>query len=87
MRGKECMEAKALKSNIRKTKVMISGKNYTDIERTGKWACVDCGKDVNSVKCIWCRRWVYKRERFILVHGFGLWISSQHTVKHGSGKW
>ena len=33
---KECMEAKGLKLNIGKTKVMVSGKNCCDVERLGK---------------------------------------------------
>ena len=36
LRWKECMEAKGLKMNIGKTKVMVSGTNCGDVERMGK---------------------------------------------------
>ena len=63
LRWKECMEAKGLKVNIGKTKVMVSGKNCGDIERTGKWPCAVCGKGVgsNSIQCTSCNGWVHKR--------------------------
>lgn len=63
LRWKECMETKGLKVNISKTKVMVSGKNCGDVERTGKWPCVVCGKGVgnNSVRCTGCGGWVHKR--------------------------
>ena len=43
------MEAKGLKMNIGKTKVMVSGKNCGDVERLGKWPCTVCGKGVGSI--------------------------------------
>ena len=36
LQRKECMEAKGLKMNIDKTKVMVSGMNCGDVERLGK---------------------------------------------------
>mgnify|MGYP007071599789 CR=1 FL=1 len=63
MRWKECMEAKGLKMNTGKTKVMVSGKNSGYVERLGKWPCSICGKGVgsNSIRCIGCSGWVHKR--------------------------
>jgi len=37
LRWKECMKVKGLKTNISKTKVVVSGKNYGNGEMTGKW--------------------------------------------------
>ena len=63
LRWKECMEAKGLKMNIGKTKVMVSGKNCGDVERLGKWPCTVCGKGVgsNSIRCAGCSGWVPKQ--------------------------
>jgi hypothetical protein len=77
------MEAKALKSNIRKTKVMIS-ENYADVERTGKWLRISCGKRVNSVQCKWRGEWALSATQV------QLWMNAcqgyKHTGKHGSQK-
>ena len=61
LRWKECMEAKGLKMNIGKTKVMVSGKNCGDVERLGKWSCTVCGKGVesNAIRCMGCSGWGY----------------------------
>ena len=48
LQWKECMEVKGLNMNIGKTKVMVSGKNYGDAERLGKWPCTVHGKGVGS---------------------------------------
>ena len=45
---KEYMEAKGLKVNIGKTKVMVSGKTCGEVEITGKWPCAVCRKGVWS---------------------------------------
>ena len=57
------MELKGLKVNIKKTKVMRSGKSGGEIVKTGRWPYVVCGKGVrtNSIQCIDCYGWVYKR--------------------------
>ena len=56
------MEAKGLKINIGKTKMMVSGKNCGDVERLGKWPCTVREKGVvnNSIRCMGCSRWVHK---------------------------
>ena len=56
LRWKECMEAKGLKVNTGKTKVMVSGKNCGDVERLGKLPCTVCGKGTgnNSIRCTGC---------------------------------
>ena len=41
-------EAKGSKINVNKTKVMVSGENCGDVERTGKWPCAVCGKCTRS---------------------------------------
>jgi len=60
---KECMEAKGLKVNIGKTKVMASGKACGEVERTGKWPCAVCrkGVGVNSIQCTMCAEWVHRK--------------------------
>ncbi|XP_065321248.1 uncharacterized protein LOC135928720 [Gordionus sp. m RMFG-2023] len=59
---KMTMEAKGLKMNASKTKVMIGGENLK-IEESGKWPCGVCGKGVarNSIQCTRCQKWVHKR--------------------------
>ena len=42
------MEAKGLKLNIGKTKVMVSGKNCG--ERMEKWPCTACRKGVGIIR-------------------------------------
>ena len=44
MRWKECTEAKGLKMNTGKTKVMVSGKNSGHAEKLGMWPKSICGK-------------------------------------------
>ena len=44
VRWKECIEAKGLKMNTGKTKVMVSGKNSSHAEKLGKWPKSICGK-------------------------------------------
>ena len=60
---KECMEAKGLKVNIEKTKVMVSGKGCGEVERTGKWPCAVCRNGVmaNSIQCTRCTEWVHRK--------------------------
>ena len=54
------MELKGLKINIKKTKVMRSGKSGGEIVKTGRWPCSVCGKGVgaNSIQCSDCCGWV-----------------------------
>ena len=60
---KACMEAKGLKVNIGKTKVMVGGEGSGAVEETGKFPCGVCGKGVarNSLKCTICAKWIHKR--------------------------
>lgn len=59
---KNSMEAKGLKVNVAKTKVMILGEDRNR-EETGKWPCGVCKKGVgsNSIECRTCKEWVHKR--------------------------
>ena len=49
------MQIKILKTNIGKRKVMVSEKNCSDVQRTGKCPCMACGKGVGIKpgQCIW----------------------------------
>ena len=66
---KVCMEAKGLKVNIGKTKVMYcQSKNSKNsvIHNSGKCPkcpCGMCGKGVerNSIQCVNCSEWIHKR--------------------------
>merc|ERR1712035_298602 len=62
-RWKEGMEAKGLRVNANKTKVMISIAGGDRVVAEGKWPCSICQKGVgrNSVMCKTCGRWVHKR--------------------------
>jgi hypothetical protein len=63
MKWKAGMEAKGLKVNVGKTKIMVGGEGTSDVEVSGKWPCGVCKKGVgsNSVQCIRCLRWVHKK--------------------------
>ena len=60
---KECMEAKGMRVNVGKTKVMMSGCKEGAIEKSGKWPCGVCSKGVgvNSIKCTKCQAWTHKK--------------------------
>ena len=60
---KECMEAKGMRVNVGKTKVMISGSKEGATEKSGKWPCGVCAKGVgvNSIKCTKCHSWMHKK--------------------------
>jgi len=60
---KECLEAKGMRVNAEKTKVMISGCKERAVEKTGKWPCGVCSKGVgvNSIKCTKCQAWTHKK--------------------------
>jgi hypothetical protein len=58
---KRGMEAKGLKVNVGKIKVMIGGEGAMEVEATCKWPCGVCNKGVgrNSIKCTGCQKWVH----------------------------
>jgi len=64
MKWKEGLEAKGLKVNIGKTKVMrccaVSGGLAED---SGKWPCGVCKKGVgsSSIRCAACKKWIHER--------------------------
>src|SRR5271163_2891331 len=60
---KKNMEAKGLRVNVGKTKVMKCAVQSGLVQKSGKWPCAICLKGVgaNSVKCGSCRQWVHKR--------------------------
>ena len=63
IRWKECMEAKGMRINTGKTKVMVSGKKKSNLEQLGKLPCTVCGKGTggNSIRCTGCSEWVHKK--------------------------
>jgi len=63
MLWKENMEAKGLRVNIGKTKVMRCFDGGGKVEPCGKDPCGVCNTGVgrNSIQCVRCRRWVHKR--------------------------
>jgi hypothetical protein len=60
---KDHMEAKGLRVNIGKTKVMRCGSDGRGGEASGKYPCGVCKKGVgsNSIQCTVCQRWVHKK--------------------------
>ena len=60
---KKGMEAKGLKANMTKTKLMISGPELNLLRDSGKYHCVFCRKGVGSdvIYCTGCAHWVHKR--------------------------
>uniref|UniRef100_UPI00397F9C9D hypothetical protein n=1 Tax=Salmonella sp. s55962 TaxID=3159685 RepID=UPI00397F9C9D len=50
------MEAKGLRVNIKKTKVLISGFDVGNVRDPGNWPCAVCRKGVgsNSIFCSFC---------------------------------
>ena len=84
---KDCMEAKGLKVNVGKTKVMKCGIDCGDVERTGRWPCGVCGKGVarNSIQCKDCELWVHKRcsrLRGSLASAVGNFVCGSCATKH-----
>ena len=63
IRWKECMEAKGLRMNTDKTKVMVSGKSKGYVEKLGKLPCAVCGKGTggNSIRFTGCREGYTRR--------------------------
>ena len=63
MRWKAALEAKGLKVNMAKTKVMRCRDGAGIVEKVGKDQCSVCRKGVgrNSILCTQCRLWVHKK--------------------------
>ena len=57
------MEAKGLRVNMGKTKIMVSGVNLQTLKDSGKSPCSVCRKGVgsNSIYCAGCSHWVHKK--------------------------
>ena len=57
------MEAKGLRVNMGKTKIMVSGVNLQPLKDSGKYPCSVCRKGVgsNSIYCAGCSHWVHKK--------------------------
>ena len=60
---KNGLESKGLKVNMRKTKVMISGRDLHALQTSGKYPCAVCRKGVgkNSMFCSGCSFWVHQK--------------------------
>ena len=60
---KQGMEAKGLRVNSAKTKILVSGKNLNTLHDSGKFPCSVCRKEVsnNSIYCNGCSHWVHKK--------------------------
>ena len=57
------MEAKGLRVNMGKTKIMVSGVNLQTLKDSGTYPCSVCRKGVgsNSIYCAGCSHWVHKK--------------------------
>ena len=57
------MEAKGLRVNMGKTKIMVSGVNLQTLKDSGEYPCSVCRKGVgsNSIYCAGCSHWVHKK--------------------------
>ena len=57
------MEAKCLRVNMGKTKIMVSGVNLQTLKGSGEYPCSVCRKGVgsNSIYCAGCSHWVHKK--------------------------
>ena len=60
---KRQMEARRLKVNINKTKLMLMGREPAVRPQRGRYPCGVCGKGVgaNSIWCQCCERWCHQR--------------------------
>ena len=56
------LEAKGLRGNMRKTKIMVGRVDLQSVKDSGKYPCSVCRKDVgtNFIYCTGCLHWVYK---------------------------
>ena len=59
---KKHLEAKVLRENMDKNKIMISGKNLHSLRDSGKHPSGVCRKGVgsNSILCFGCQLWIRK---------------------------
>ena len=57
------MEAKGLRVNMGKTKIMVSGVNLQKLKDSGEYPCSVCRKGAgsNSIYCAGCSHWVHKK--------------------------
>lgn len=62
-RWKESMEAKGLRVNLSKTKVMKCCDRDRQLHASGKYPCGVCKKGVgrNSIECTGCKKWIHKK--------------------------
>ena len=62
IKWKTNLEAKVLRVNIRKTKIMISRVDLQTLKDSGKYPCSVCRKGVGStsIYCTGCLNWVHK---------------------------
>ena len=62
VKWKSRLEAKGLKMNTGKTKVMFSCSLKDKVEEKAKWPCGVCKKGVgnNSILCHGCKKWIRK---------------------------
>ena len=60
---KQGMESKGLRVNTKKTKIMISKRDYLPLRQSGKYPCSVCckGVGINSIFCKFCKHWVHKK--------------------------
>ena len=60
---KDAMEKKGCRVNMSKTKFMISGVGLDVLDKSGKYPCAVCRKNVgpNVIICSICKLWVHKR--------------------------
>ena len=60
---KKHLEAKGLRVNMGKTKIMICGKDLHSLKDSGKHPCGVCHKGVgcNSIFCEGCQLWIHKK--------------------------
>ena len=58
---KQAMEAKGLRVNMGKTKVMVSDKALAPVTKEGKYPCSIChkGTGAGAIGCTSCRQWVH----------------------------
>ena len=60
---KDSLEAKGLRVNLSKTKVMISGPELQTLKDSGQYPCAVCRNGVrcNAIQCSLCTFWVHKK--------------------------
>jgi len=63
VKWKSGLEAKGLKMNAGKTKVMFNCIMKDKVEEKGKWPCGVCENGVgnNYILCHGCKKWIHKR--------------------------